>query len=126
MGSGDQILDPVTCDRDRDHGGVPIQRLSEEEQEMLRYQRELERQRIRRLRDSPPSDQMWPRRKRSDLMAHLTPNYRERRVMVDPEPVPVKVPVKQQVPAKTGPSQDSMWPRRRKSDLLIYQQTRNV
>merc|ERR1712227_303299 len=45
-------------------------------------------------------------------MAHLTPNYRERRVMVDPEPVPVKVPVKQQVPAKTGPSQDSMWPRR--------------
>merc|ERR1711937_470153 len=53
-------------------------------------------------------------------MAHLTPNYRERRVMVDPEPVPVKVP------AKTGPSQDSMWPRRRKSDLLIYQQTRNV
>ena len=27
---------------------VPIQRLSEEEQEMLRYQRELERQRIRR------------------------------------------------------------------------------
>merc|ERR1711862_693082 len=30
-------------------------------------------------------------------MAHLTPNYRERRGMVDPEPVPVKVPVKQQV-----------------------------
>ena len=59
-------------------------------------------------------------------MAHLTPNYRERRGMVDPEPVPVKVPVKQQVQAKTGPSQDSMWPRRRKSDLLIYQQTRNV
>merc|ERR1712107_36592 len=49
-------------------------------------------------------------------MAHLTPNYRERRVMVDSEPVPVKVPVKQQVHAKTGPSQDSM-PRRRKSDL---------
>merc|ERR1711982_26287 len=43
-------------------------------------------------------------------MAHLTPNYRERRVMVDPEPVPVKVPVKQQVQATTGPSQDVCGP----------------
>merc|ERR550517_708236 len=96
---------------------VPIQRLSEEEQEMLRYQQELERQRIRRLRASPPADQMWPRRKRSDLMAHLTPNIRQMRVAVDPEPVPVqpRVPVKQQVQPK---GQDSMWPRRRKSDLL--------
>merc|ERR1711902_323251 len=53
-------------------------------------------------------------------MAHMTPNYRQVRVAVDPE----SVPVKQQVKPKVGPSQDSMWPRRRKSDLLIYQQTR--
>merc|ERR1712098_361527 len=61
-------------------------------------------------------------------MAHMTPNYRQVRVAVDPESVPVqpRVPVKQQVKPKSAPSQDSMWPRRRKSDLLIYQNKKCV
>merc|ERR1719213_96138 len=40
-------------------------------------------------------------------MAHMTPNYRQVRVAVDPESVPVQpqVPIKQQVKPKAGPSQ---------------------
>merc|ERR1719418_47377 len=101
---------------------IPVQRLEQEEQELLRAQ-EVERQRARRLREAQQSqaDQMWPRRKRSDLMAHLAPSVRTGpRVARDPAPAPapVKAPVKK-VAAKGA--QDAMWPRRRKSDLLIYQ-----
>merc|ERR1719325_160241 len=109
---------------------IPVQRLEQEEQELLRAQ-EVERQRVRRLREAQQSqaDQMWPRRKRSDLMAHLAPSVRTGpRVARDPAPAPAPVkaglsaaPVKK-VAAKGA--QDAMWPRRRKSDLLIYQMTR--
>ena len=27
------------------------------------------------MRESPMSDEGWPKRKRSDLMAHMTPNH---------------------------------------------------
>merc|ERR1711982_122443 len=53
---------------------IPVQRLSEEEQQILRQEAEMERIRQRRLRESQQSDQMWPRRKRSDLMAHMIPS----------------------------------------------------
>jgi len=70
---------------------------------------------------------MWPRRKKSDLMAHMNPSHRlvQRRPssaqLPQPSPAPVKIPIQK----KSG-VQDNMWPRRRKSDLLIYQQTRNI
>merc|ERR1711988_1170777 len=98
---------------------IPVQRLSEEEQQILRQEAEIERMRQRRLRESQ-SDQMWPRRKRSDLMAHMMPVTRQyRAVPKDPAPAPVQVPVKK-MSAKT-PVQDNMWPRGRKSDLYVYQ-----
>merc|ERR1739842_62524 len=85
-------------------GEIPVQRLSEEEQQILRHEAEIERMRQKRLRESQ-SNQMWPRRKRSDLMAHM-------------------MPVKKMSP-KT-PVQDNMWPRRRKSDLYVYQEVRQA
>merc|ERR1712111_340155 len=99
---------------------IPVQRLSEEEQQILRQEAEIERIRQRRLRESQQSDQMWPRRKRSDLMAHMMPVTRQyRAVPKDPAPAPVQVSVK-------TPVQDNMWPRRRKSDLYVYQEVRQA
>merc|ERR1712045_569102 len=100
---------------------IPVQSLSEEEQQL-----EMRRQQMRRLRESS-QDPMWPRRKKSDLMSHMNPSQRlvqQRRRPADipKEQAPVKIPIKKVAAA----SQDGMWPRRRKSDLLIYQQTRNV
>merc|ERR1739842_207245 len=59
-------------------GEIPVQRLSEEEQQILRHEAEIERMRQKRLRESQ-SNQMWPRRKRSDLMAHMMPVTRQYR-----------------------------------------------
>merc|ERR1712012_375487 len=104
---------------------IPVQRLSEEEQQILRQEAEIERIRQRRLRESQQSDQMWPRCKRSDLMAHMmfvTRQYRA--VPKEPAPTPVLVPVKK-MSAKT-PVQDNMWPRRRKSDPYVYQEVRQA
>merc|ERR1712154_275030 len=105
---------------------IPVQRLSEEEQQILRQEAEIERMRQRRLRESQ-SDQMWPRRKRSDLMVHMMPVTRQYRTVpkeVAPAPAPAQVPVKKMSP-KT-PAQDNMWPRRRKSDLYVYQEVRQA
>jgi len=103
---------------------IPVQRLSEEEQQILRHEAEIERMRQRRLRESQ-SNQMWPRRKRSDLMAHMMPVTRQYRAAPkDAAPAPVQVPVKKMSP-KT-PVQDNMWPRRRKSDLYVYQEVRQA
>merc|ERR1712241_1062089 len=104
---------------------IPVQSLSEEEQQLVRQQ-EIRRQQMRRLRESS-QDPMRPRRKKSDLMSHMNPSHRlvqQRRHPADipKEQAPVKIPIKKVAAA----SQDGMWPRRRKSDLLIYQQTRNV
>ena len=79
---------------------------------------------IPRLRESQ-SDQMWPRRKRSDLMAHMMPVTRQyRAVPKEAAPAPTQVPIKKMSP-KT-PVQDNMWPRRRKSDLYVYQEVRQA
>lgn len=103
---------------------IPVQRLSEEEQLILRQEAEIERMRQRRLRESQ-SDQMWPRRKRSDLMAHMMPVTRQyRAVPKEATPAPAQVPIKKMSP-KT-PVQDNMWPRRRKSDLYVYQEVRQA
>merc|ERR1711913_142356 len=105
---------------------VPVRSLTEEEHLQLLRQQELQRQQLRRLRETSV-DPMWPRRKKSDLMSHMNPSshrlvQQRRQAQDSPKDVPVKIPI-QKKPAAPA---DSMWPRRRKSDLLIYQQTRNV
>merc|ERR1711990_251020 len=104
---------------------VPVRSLTEEEHLQLLRQQELQRQQVKRLRETSV-DPMWPRRKKSDLMSHLVPASRPQRrpsaaaeVPKEPTQAPVKIPIQ-----RKSSSQDSMWPRRRKSDLLIYQQTR--
>merc|ERR1712024_39453 len=126
MGSSNQTLEKcrrfVKVITDMGMVEIPVQRLSEEEQAILRQEAEIERMRQRRLRESQ-TDQMWPRRKRSDLMAHMMPATRQSRPVPKeaPAPSPVQVPIK-----KKSASQDNMWPRRKKSDLYIYQLTRSA
>merc|ERR1711881_570425 len=105
---------------------VPVRSLTEEEHLQLLRQQELQRQQMKRARETS-ADPMWPRRKKSDLMAHLGPASRPQRspaaaeVPKEPTPGPVKIPIQ-----KKSSGQDSMWPRRRKSDLLIYQMARSL
>merc|ERR1712131_284288 len=111
---------------------VPIQRQQEthsQREEEISYEQEMERQRIMRnnrmMRESPMSDEGCPKRKRSDLMAHMTPNHGIRRLAPAPStksPAQVKIPIKiaplpQETLAQKCQEKDNMWPRRRKSDL---------
>merc|ERR1712115_196051 len=103
---------------------IPLTSLTQEE--LSQRQQELQRQQMKRLRETS-ADPMWPRRKKSDLMSHMVSASRPQRrpsaaeVPKEPTPAPVKIPIQ-----KKSSGQDSMWPRRRKSDLLIYQQTRSL
>ena len=84
----------------------------------------------------PPVDPTWPRRKKSDLMLHMMPQVKYKRVApehasanAEQQEKEVEIKIKRQ--SKRGPEKGGEgWPRRRKSDLLIYQvvreQTRNL
>jgi len=93
---------------------------------------------VTRYPQEPLVDPTWPRRKKSDLMGHMMPQYKYKRVA--PERAPestehqekeVEIKIKRQARARETPEKKvEGWPRRKKSDLLIYQvvreQTRNL
>merc|ERR1711874_247756 len=88
---------------------VPVRSLTEEEHLQLLRQQELQKQQMRRLRETSV-DPMWPRRKKSDLMSHMVPTFRPQRrpstaeAPKEPSPAPVKIPIQ-----KKSSGQDSMW-----------------
>ena len=76
----------------------------------------------------PGKQEMWPRRKSSDLMDHMFPRPRglvRRGPQLEQDRKPVQIPIARPA-AKIATTKDQGWPRRKKSDLYIYQQTRNL
>merc|ERR1712106_477293 len=126
----DRILTMTTF---QNRGGVeiPVEQFDDSLERLREQQRYVQ---IKRYQRDTPVDPTWPRRKKSDLMSHMVPQYKmpgHKRVTQERSPEMVRqeqqveVKIQRQGKKEMG-KKDQMWPRRKKSDLLIYQQTRNL